>query len=226
MWDLSAGRKGTEIQTRKQGIFIFYIACIFLFKSKYLSLTPCLRTNKVIAPCGCADFLIWVCCYNGCQIKKNNKKRQRIGQRWDVKCCGEHGNPVSAQNLYRENHPWQRQLNRLVKSGTIKTTIWVLSKHGSGALRNDSCIICLQIILRATSGTGWKQFRKSFYTEGLLGAEMYRGNWNERINNSINNLPTTAIRHDMKITWKSSSTVYFIPIRKIWGMRGESKQGN
>lgn len=121
---------------------------------------------------------------------------------------------------------WQRQLNRLVKSGTIKTTIWVLSKHGSGALRNDSCIICLQITLRATSGTGWKQFRKQFYTEGLLGAEMYRENWNERINNSINNLPTAAIRHDMKMTWKLSSTVYFIPIRKIWGVRGESRQGN
>lgn len=55
---------------------------------------------------------------------------------------------------------WQRQLNRLVKSGTIKTMIWVLSKHGRGALRNDSCVICLQIILRATSGAGWKQFRK------------------------------------------------------------------
>lgn len=55
---------------------------------------------------------------------------------------------------------WQRQLNRLVKSGTIKTTIWVLSKHGRGALRNDSCIICLRIVLRATSGAGWKQFRK------------------------------------------------------------------
>lgn len=39
---------------------------------------------------------------------------------------------------------WQRQLNRLVKSGTIKTTIWVFSKHGRGALRIDSCVICPQ----------------------------------------------------------------------------------
>lgn len=66
---------------------------------------------------------------------------------------------------------WQRQLNRLVKSGTIKAMIWVLSKHGRGALRNDSCIICLQIILRATSGTDWKQFRNNFTLRVCWGQE-------------------------------------------------------
>lgn len=58
---------------------------------------------------------------------------------------------------------WQGQLNRLVKSGTIKPAIWVSSKRGRGALRNDSSIICLQIIPRATSGAGWKQLPENHF---------------------------------------------------------------
>lgn len=43
---------------QKAGYLFFYIAYLFLFKCKYLSLIPCLRTKKVITPRGYADFLI------------------------------------------------------------------------------------------------------------------------------------------------------------------------
>lgn len=59
-------KKYTEIQFRRQGIFFFYIAYLFLFKCKYLSLIPCLRTKKVITPRGYADFLIMAV-----RLKKN-----------------------------------------------------------------------------------------------------------------------------------------------------------
>lgn len=108
------------------------------------------------------------------RLKKKLKNGRQLGRDGMLNVVESMETLCQARICKGKTISWQRQLNRLVKSGTIKTTIWVLSKHGSGALRNDSCIICLQIILRATSGTVWKQFRKSFYTEGLLGAEMYR----------------------------------------------------
>lgn len=148
-----------EIWTRRQGIFFFLVLFfrVFLFKHEYFSLTPCLRTNKVIAPYGYAGFLIWFCLMTVRLKTINGRQLGRDGMLNVVESMETLCQPRACKG---KTVTWQRQLNRLVKSGTIKTMIWVLSKHGSRALRNDSCIIHLQIILRVTSGAGWKQFRK------------------------------------------------------------------
>lgn len=93
-------------------------------------------------------------------LKKKKEKGRRLGGVGMLNLAESMETLCQPRACKGKTITWQRQLNRLVKSGTIKTMIWVLSKHGREALRNDSCIICLQIILRATSGAGWKQFRK------------------------------------------------------------------
>lgn len=43
---------------------------------------------------------------------------------------------------------------------------------------------------------------------------------------SINNLPTTSMRHDMKMIGTLESVVYTITIKTDWEMRRESRPDN
>lgn len=57
----SFARKKPVQKSKPEGrvfFFSFYRVYVFLFKRKYFSLTPCLRTNKVVTPRGYAGFLI------------------------------------------------------------------------------------------------------------------------------------------------------------------------